>query len=403
MVGAGGGGSVSLAGVLESPALQASPQAKAFLASGGADPRVVSLLGSVLAHHQVGVADVVSTSSPVHVQAIDIVSVDGQPVGPDNFAARDLVTEIAAMSPSVRPDEIGTPWPIQSPGFFSDQTSQASLHLAFEMPGANAQADGAVPGAVPGAAVPGAVVPGAAVSGAAVPGAAVPGAAVPGAAVPGAAVPGAASYPAAAYPAAVYPVAAAPGSVQPAVAGAVPATGVPGTAVPPTGVPATTAAPGSTAAEQAQQLAGSGAPVSLAADPNASAKISAMVKFADSAVGKPYIYGGGHGDFSVQPGYDCSGFVSAVLHAAGYLTHPVDTTALPSQPGIEPGPGKFVTIFDRALSGHDGHVIIEINGQFYESGGMHGAWGGGGGVEKIGRPSEDYLKTFEHVLHPQGL
>ena len=33
----------------------------------------------------------------------------------------------------------------------------------------------------------------------------------------------------------------------------------------------------------------------------------------------------------------------------------------------------------------------------------HGAWGGGGGVEKIGRPSDDYLKTFEHILHPDGL
>jgi hypothetical protein len=349
---------------------------------------MVSLLGGVLSHHQVGVADVISTSSPVHVQAIDIVSVDGQPVGPSNFAARDLVTEIAAMNPGVRPDEIGTPWPIQSPGFFSDQTSQGSLHLAFEMPGANAgePAAGVVPGAGAGAgAVPGAQ--------------AVPGAvyAAPAGAVPGAAVPGAASYPAAAYPAAV-----APGTVQPAVAGAVPATGVPGTGVPATGVPATGTAPGS-AAEQAQQLAGAGGGGSLAADPAAAAKVSSMVRFADSAVGKPYVYGGGHGDFSVQPGYDCSGFVSAVLHAAGYLTHPVDTTALPSQPGIEAGPGKFVTIFDRALSGHDGHVIIEINGQFYESGGMHGAWGGGGGVEKIGRPSDDYLKTFEHVLHPQGM
>jgi cell wall-associated NlpC family hydrolase len=350
--------------------LQASAQVRAFLASGSADPRVVSVLDSVLAHHSVGIADVVSTSSPVHVQAIDIVSVDGQPVGPDNFAARDLVTEIAALSPGVRPDEIGTPWPIQSPGFFSDQSSQGSLHLAFEMPGANAPADAGVPGAaagVPGAgAVPGAqAVPGAAGNPAAQ--------AVPGAAgYPAAqASPGAASYPAAAYPAAAQPAAAA--------------------------------APGSTAAEQAQQLAGSGAPVSLAADPTASAKVSSMVQFADSAVGKPYIYGGGHGDWSPQPGYDCSGFVSAVLHAAGYLTHPVDTTAMPSQPGIEPGPGKYVTIFDRALSGHDGHVIIEINGQFYESGGMHGAWGGGGGVEKIGRPSADYLKTFPNVLHPQGL
>jgi hypothetical protein len=356
---------------LEAPGLQASAQARAFLASGGADPRVVSVLDSVLAHHQVGVADVVSASSPVHVQALDIVSVDGQPVGPENFAARDLVTEIAAMDPSVRPDEIGTPWPIQSAGFFSDQSSQASLHLAFEMPGANA---GVVEQA---AGVPGAAVPGAA-----------------GAAVPGAVgtTPGAGTYPAPAYAASSYPAAAAPGTavpgtVQPAVAGTVPAAGVPATS-------------GSGVAEQVAGVGGGGA---LASDPAAAAKIGDMVKFADSAVGKPYIYGGGHGDFTPQPGYDCSGFVSAVLHSAGYLTQPVDTTALPSQPGILAGAGKFVTIYDRALSGHDGHVIIEIHGQFYESGGMHGAWGGGGGVEKIGRPSDDYLKTFEHVLHPQGL
>jgi cell wall-associated NlpC family hydrolase len=374
---------------LEAPGLQASAQARAFLASGGVDPRVVSVLDSVLAHHQVGVADVVAASSPVHVQALDIVSVDGQPVGPDNFAARDLVTEIAAMDPSVRPDEIGTPWPIQSAGFFSDQSSQASLHLAFEMPGANAgvaeQAQAVMPGGAPGAV--GAPVPGAV-------GAPVPGAvgSVPGAAGSSAPAYAAASYPAAAAPGSAVPGAAVPGTVQPAVAGTVPAGGVP-----------TTAAPGSGVAEQVQQVAGAGGGGALASNPAAAAKIGDMVKFADSAVGKPYIYGGGHGDFTPQPGYDCSGFVSAVLHSAGYLTHPVDTTALPSQPGILAGPGKFVTIYDRALSGHDGHVIIEINGQFYESGGMHGAWGGGGGVEKIGRPSDDYLKTFEHILHPDGL
>ncbi len=356
-------GPVGVSGLLEAPGLQASAQVRALLASGGVDPRVVSVLDSVLAHHSVGVADVVSSSSPVHVQALDIVSVDGQPVGPDNFAARDLVTEIAAMDSSVRPDEIGTPWPIQSPGFFSDPSSQGSLHLAFEMPGTNA--------AEQAAGIPAAGAPAPAYAAAAYPAAAAPGTAVPGA----------------------VPAGGVPGTVQPAVAGAVPATGVPVSA----------GAPGSTAAEQAQQLAGSGAPVSLASDPTASAKISDMVRFADSAVGKPYVYGGGHGDFTPQPGYDCSGFVSAVLHSAGYLTHPVDTTALPSQPGILAGPGKFVTIYDRALSGHDGHVIIQINGQFYESGGMHGAWGGGGGVEKIGRPSDDYLKTFEHVLHPDGL
>jgi hypothetical protein len=132
-------------------------------------------------------------------------------------------------------------------------------------------------------------------------------------------------------------------------------------------------------------------------------RVTAMVNEANSLVGKPYVYGGGHSGWAPQSGYDCSGFVSAVLHAGGYLTSPVDTTALPSQPGMVSGPGQSVTVYDRALSGQNGHVIIEINGQFYESGGMHGAWGGGGGVEKIGTPSASYLATFPTVLHPEGL
>jgi cell wall-associated NlpC family hydrolase len=136
---------------------------------------------------------------------------------------------------------------------------------------------------------------------------------------------------------------------------------------------------------------------------SATAQVQAMVNMANSLVGKPYVYGGGHGGWGPQAGYDCSGFVSAVLHAGGYLTQPVDTTALPQQPGMEPGPGQYVTVYDRALPGQSGHVIIEIDGQFYESGGSHGAWGGGGGVEKIGTPSADYLAQFPNVLHPAGL
>jgi cell wall-associated NlpC family hydrolase len=132
-------------------------------------------------------------------------------------------------------------------------------------------------------------------------------------------------------------------------------------------------------------------------------RVQAMVDEANSLVGKPYVYGGGHSGWGPQTGYDCSGFVSAVLHAGGYLTSPVDTTALPSQAGMVSGPGQYVTVYDRALPGQSGHVIIQINGQFYESGGMHGAWGGGGGVQKIATPSASYLATFPTVLHPDGL
>jgi cell wall-associated NlpC family hydrolase len=135
----------------------------------------------------------------------------------------------------------------------------------------------------------------------------------------------------------------------------------------------------------------------------AGAQVQAMTNMANSLVGKPYVYGGGHSGWGPQSGYDCSGFVSAVLHAGGYLSQPVDTTALPSQAGMESGPGQYVTVYDRALPGQSGHVIIQINGQFYESGGSHGSWGGGGGVEKIGTPSAAYLASFPNVLHPAGL
>ncbi len=110
---------------------------------------------------------------------------------------------------------------------------------------------------------------------------------------------------------------------------------------------------------------------------SADPRVQAMVNEADSLLGKPYVYGGGHSGWGPQSGYDCSGFVSAVLHAGGYLSSPVDTTSLPGQAGIESGPGQSVTIYDRAQPGQSGHVIIEINGQFYESGGMHGSVGRG--------------------------
>ncbi|HSC04450.1 MAG TPA: hypothetical protein VLC49_14065 [Solirubrobacteraceae bacterium] len=136
---------------------------------------------------------------------------------------------------------------------------------------------------------------------------------------------------------------------------------------------------------------------------NAPAQVQAMTNMANSLVGKPYVIGGGHGGWGTSSGYDCSGFVSAVLHAGGYLSQPVDTTALPNQAGMQSGPGQYVTVYDRALPGQSGHVIIELGGQFYESGGSHGAWGGGGGVEKIGTPSAAYLASFPTVLHPAGL
>jgi cell wall-associated NlpC family hydrolase len=175
-------------------------------------------------------------------------------------------------------------------------------------------------------------------------------------------------------------------------------------------VTATGTAGGSSFSDQLNSalVSGTGAGSSLtsggAAVSGGDSRVQAMVSMADSLVGKPYVWGGGHSGWATQSGYDCSGFVSAVLHAGGYLSQPADTTTLPSQPGIASGPGQHVTIYDRDGAGQGaGHVIIEIDGQFYESGGESGAWGGGGGVEKINRPSDSYLATFDRVLHPEGL
>ncbi|HTW12481.1 MAG TPA: hypothetical protein VME01_07050 [Solirubrobacteraceae bacterium] len=142
-----------------------------------------------------------------------------------------------------------------------------------------------------------------------------------------------------------------------------------------------------------------GGQATSASDP----RIQSMVEEANALVGKPYVWGGGHSGWDPSSGYDCSGFVSAVLHAGGYLSSPQDTTTLPSAAGMESGPGQYVTVYDRDQPGQEGHVIISIDGQFYESGGEQGSWGGGGGVEQISTPSQAYLSTFNVVLHPAGL
>jgi hypothetical protein len=69
---------------------------------------------------------------------------------------------------------------------------------------------------------------------------------------------------------------------------------------------------------------------------------------------KPYIYGGGHGSFK-DVGYDCSGSVSYVLHAAGLLKTPMDSSDLESWG--TPGLGQWITVYT-----NPGHAFMEIAG-----------------------------------------
>ena len=90
-----------------------------------------------------------------------------------------------------------------------------------------------------------------------------------------------------------------------------------------------------------------------------STAISEMVAAGTSIATLPYIWGGGHGSW-VSPGYDCSGSVSYVLHAAGLLSVPEDSSALESYGA--PGPGQYVTIYANA-----GHAWMTINGERFDT------------------------------------
>ncbi|HTX31064.1 MAG TPA: hypothetical protein VMD09_06745 [Solirubrobacteraceae bacterium] len=69
---------------------------------------------------------------------------------------------------------------------------------------------------------------------------------------------------------------------------------------------------------------------------------------------KPYLYGGGHGAW-ISSGYDCSGSVSYVLHAAGLIKISMDSGQMMSW-GLA-GRGAWMTIYT-----NPGHAFIQIAG-----------------------------------------
>jgi hypothetical protein len=80
---------------------------------------------------------------------------------------------------------------------------------------------------------------------------------------------------------------------------------------------------------------------------------------ADRIAAKPYLWGGGHGRWRDR-GYDCSGSVSYVLHAAGRLSAPRDSSGLMSYG--RPGRGRWITVYS-----HPGHAFMVINGRRFDT------------------------------------
>lgn len=93
----------------------------------------------------------------------------------------------------------------------------------------------------------------------------------------------------------------------------------------------------------------------LAAAPMSAPKaIEKMIWAANEIIGKPYVFGGGHGSFK-SFGYDCSGTVSFALHGDGLIKMPMDSSEMMRWGGH--GIGRWVTIFANA-----GHAYMTIAG-----------------------------------------
>jgi TP901 family phage tail tape measure protein len=155
-----------------------------------------------------------------------------------------------------------------------------------------------------------------------------------------------------------------------------------------------------------------------------SPKVRAMLQFAEreAAKGYPYVYGGGHGSFSGP--YDCSGFVSAILHAGGFLDTPMSTQ---QGSGLNTlgmsGAGEQVTWGVRGSSGMNAHTMISLKDieegwRFFESGSGHGAaevggWSGSfayrhpagfarGGILPTGRDADKMPPVVRAALQRYG-
>jgi cell wall-associated NlpC family hydrolase len=89
-------------------------------------------------------------------------------------------------------------------------------------------------------------------------------------------------------------------------------------------------------------------------------QVQQMIAAANHIARKPYVWGGGHVRWRAR-GYDCSGAVSYILHAAGLLDHPMVSGQL-AHYGLR-GRGRWMTIYANAV-----HTWIVIAGLRFDTG-----------------------------------
>ena len=120
---------------------------------------------------------------------------------------------------------------------------------------------------------------------------------------------------------------------------------------------------------------------------SAPAAVKAMIAAGNRIHDKPYKYGGGHGRWN-DSGYDCSGSMSYVLHAAGLLDRALDSTGFMRWGAA--GKGQWVTNY-----ANPGHSYMVIAGLRFDTSGRSGD---GSRWDTAMRSPRGYA-----VRHPTGL
>src|SRR3954454_14351868 len=140
----GGGNDAAAQALLHDRSLVLDADAQHDIAGGVVDPRLVTLLGKLTETHKLELS-VIKTGHPQFTtggsvsnhftgRALDVARVDGQIVNSGSTAARELVSELADIQGPIKPTEIGSPFSISGPGFFTDADHQDHVHIGFDGP-----------------------------------------------------------------------------------------------------------------------------------------------------------------------------------------------------------------------------------------------------------------------------
>jgi hypothetical protein len=122
-------------------------------------------------------------------------------------------------------------------------------------------------------------------------------------------------------------------------------------------------------------------------------QIQAAIAAANSIHTLPYVWGGGHQSF-YSSGYDCSGSVSYVLHAAGLLASPMTSGSLASSWGV-PGKGRWITVY-----GNASHAYMVVAGLRFDTSSGGDRWNQGSGPRwrKKKRPPVGFTAKYSPGL-----